>query len=236
MSILHKLLEYQDPSLQGIPLKNAFPNYNSADNTHHRYHKTKAGLYVVLRHNKDGSIQTKKICRKGSYSYTNPQLDNQNPFFADGFSCKELARVYNPSAEDSSICRSTTSHLSGLKITYDVDGVNCSIRTVNLSNQYFFEEKKVSMWCLSVQQNPPGPVYRSMPVISVKASIFSYVKYEVEPNGKIKTITTSNLEEKILDYESTVSNILELIQRYTPSPNQEDIRKQLGSLDCLVFE
>src|SRR3989344_8123835 len=125
MSILPKLLEYEDSSLKGIPLAPGHGiKYDPATthlHPHHRYHRTKAGLYVFLRHHADGRIKNSHV-GEGSSMRTIPSDDNQNSYLENNFSCESVERVFNPRDENGSICRSTIEHTSGLKITYATNG------------------------------------------------------------------------------------------------------------------
>jgi len=244
MSILKKLFEYEDPSMRGIHLASALHiEYDpSTSHHHHRYHRTKAGLYVVLRHHPDGRIQRSSI-GEGMATHAYPELDHQLSQVENSFFCESLEKVSNPHDEKGSICRSTTRHSSGLKCTHAVDGNNGQIVGVNLRAYTDIEEKLFGR-----ASNFVGPV--SIPAwqievtkyeeeISCIGRIYDLQQYNFGSLGSLGGIYLTgfqtvalplpdDLTNQKIDYEASINAILAKI------PEESTDNSTL--LKCLVFK
>ena len=123
-----------------------------------------------------------------------------------------------------------------MRVTTAVDGRNSNILFVELSGWTKVEEADLPAWRLRVQRTPPGTPYRSNHQPTVEGDLFSYGVHALQPDGTIKTAVSPNCEGRRLDFESSISSILELMQQYNSLKNQKPIVKRLHSLDCLVFK
>ena len=236
MSIFDNLLEYEDNSLQGTPLnKSQEAKYDPSTSHHHRYHKTKAGLYMILPHLKDGTIQKLEHAAVGSASISFAIMDWQSEALPDLFAFKSNLYHFDP-AFSKSVAQSTTYHHSGIRIIHVTDSRDETILSVELSGWTKFEEVDLPTWRLRVQRNHPGAPYRSNSQPAAEGNIFSYQKHAIEPDGRIKIAASRDLEGKRLDYEGSLDRILDLLELYFVSRRREDIAKHLNSPDCLLFK
>lgn len=226
MNILHPLFEYEQASLRGIPLaKSVLIEFDPTKKLHHRYHRTQAGLYVILRHHKDGKIQAASIGEESS-AHTFPNLDGQNNYVSNNFTCQDLVWYYNPTDKDGSICRCTTKHASGVKVTHAVDGMNGTILSVSLTSRWA-KDPTIPGWQLEVTKTEKDFRYTG------KALILH--KYDFSSDGNIvETNLPLELNKRTINYEASISTILDLMKGYDLGNDKE--RKHLSSLDCLVFE
>jgi len=242
MISLEKLFEYEDSSLRGIPLsKDNWVKYEPTKQNHHRYHKTKAGLYVILEH-EGGKIRMSKFSKGSQSSFSvYPRLGGQNSHLADSFRSEKITWSFNSSANES-VCTSHISHYSGLQFHHTVKSSDNSIFAVEISGWTRFEEQDYELpaWRLRIQKKSPES-YRSNALPLMEGNIFSYQKHTVEKDGRVVMTPTTNLEGKQLDYAASINNILEKLQIYNPDPEEKEecrteIAQYLNSLDCLVFK
>ncbi|MDO8510885.1 MAG: hypothetical protein Q7S55_01845 [Nanoarchaeota archaeon] len=235
MSIFDKLLEYEDHPLQGIPLNRSKKEYDPSTSHHHRYHKTQAGLYMVLPYLKDGSIQKLEHTTVGSASISLAIMDGQDEALPDLFAFKSNLYHFDP-AFSKSVAQSTTYHHSGIKIVHVTDSRDETILSVELSGWTKFEDADLPTWRLRVQRNHPGAPYRSNSQPAVEGNIFSYQKQVIEPDGRIKIAASRDLEGKRLDFEGSLERILDLMELYIVSRNRKSYAEHLNSPGCLIFK
>lgn len=236
MSIFDRLLEYDDPLLQGTPLnKSDLAKYDPARQMHHRHHETQAGLYVVLRHHQDGKIQKHEHHGEGSYSFSYAITDWQSEALPNLFTFKGNLYHFDPAVKKS-VTKSTTYHHSGIRIIHVTDSLDETILSVELSGWMKFEEMNLPAWRLRIQRNPAAAPYRSNAYPTVEGNIFSYQKNAIEQDGRVRTAASPSFEGKRLDYENSMETILNLMGLYFVSRNRENIAKHLNSPGCLSFE
>ncbi len=231
--ILEKLLEYEDPSLQGIPLSKQEDADHYPTDSHHRYHKTRAGLYVVLRHHKNRTFQ-KHEYSEGSASISLGSMSGEDGSLPDLFTFKSDFSHFNATF-NKSVTKSNTHHHSGIRVAHVTDSLEGTILSVELSGWTKCEEADVPAWRLRIQRNLSGTPYRSNALPVVEAAIFSYQKHALEPDGRVTTALPA-FEGKHLDYESSAEQILNLMVLYFVSRNRENYAKHLNSPNCLVFQ
>ena len=236
MGTLDMLLEYKESPLQGTPLsKSKKVKYDPTAFHHHRYHQTKAGLYVVLRHLGDGTIQKNEYTEEGSSSFSFSNSDGQDESLPDLFAFKSNLYHFDPVFKKS-VTQSTTYHHSGIRVVHITDSLDETILSVELSGWTKFEEAEVPAWRLRIQRNPPpGSPYRGGPDPAVEGDIFSYQKHTLRPYDRVKT-ASPKFEGKRINHEHSVERILDLMDLYFVSREREKYAKHLNSPDCLIFE
>lgn len=247
MSILHNLLEYELPGLEGIQLeadsKKRNPRYFPY---FHHYHRTKAGLYLVLRHLKDGSFQ-KREPYIGMQSSSTPMHAGEKGTLPENFSLVHVIHKKD-------INQSVVNHYAGVNVKYAVDCQDGTIRSVKLSNFSSLFERDYPRWSFKIKRNHAGPTYQSSDFPSVDFKIQDLQTATPTTNGLQVDNPLRSIEGKVVDYEATLHHLLGLMKEYTAQEemlgngdlsekdfaerheNYEHIKQKIRSLDLLVFQ
>lgn len=231
MSILHDLLEYEDPTMKGIPLQESQKRLMKNFPYHHRYHRTKAGLYVVLRHGWDGEVQKRKPL---GGSNTNSRTAGEQEMLPDCFS---FDSVFSNMVFDVS----TNRHYSGISVEHKVTYDTAAILSLNLrcralfGSQYDFQHSfPYPAWEFTIERNGDTP--------SAEGSFIHVEKINLDRLKRKKLPVV--IKGKTLDYEATLKGILSHMKEYNAVAERADeninkdtrkIEKKLSSLEVLVF-
>ena len=218
MSPLEKLFQYQDPALTGIALSSTDQS-DPTQHCHHCYHQTKAGLYVVLRHDADGRVTKRNL--EGKFNITTPLVDGQLRTLPDRFYCERVEWEYFP-AKKKAIGKNLTTHPSGLSVIHTLSSKNAII-SVQFSSQDRLGEM---IWQLNLTKTDKG----------LETAARAAPRHYFSKGFLMMPIF--GWERKKLHYGSTVANILGLVHEYNQAnqtSDKEKIRQELTSLHCLIF-
>jgi len=229
---LENLFEYEDTSMKGIPLGSSMGvEYDPTLHNHHRYHRTKAGLYVVLQHRPNGEIWKRDSIGKAGSIYTSAEGDNQYPLLGNDFSFESAVNVLNPNNKEgyrrtihepaSRMCLSTTKHISGLKITYAVDDKDSQILGVNVR---IYKPIKEELFGTHSPWNDPleVPIWqieitKKENKVHCQGVITDLHTYELCPQGKVRG-RFLDLKGRVIDYAASINQILENMHHNLPNP------------------
>lgn len=270
MTVLDDLLEFEQPLSEGVRMQTAiepkksfwdlFGRERVVERGHYKYHRTKAGLYVVLPYNNsDGSLDLHADSPKGCFSKSVFEISPKLPlgFFLNGYG----AVTWDNSSEYSSTGNfkliSEVSHISEIKVMHTLDSqgniVSLELASHASHSRYPYrypyrctQEYPSTFWSLKVHRDR-----------GASGAVHSHEVYEFLPDGKLNTARTLDLKQISIDYEQSFNNIIKLMfawndhqdacQKAVLEPNSgkklefeklylEMCKGILHSLDCLVFK
>lgn len=211
MTILEDLLEFEKPLSEGVrvetsklPKKSFWDKFRKrpAERGHYKYHRTKAGLYVVLPHNSDGSLdlqadQLKGFCFSSVFGIS-PALP-ENFYLSRGD-----AVTWDYSTNDFKLI-SKVPHRSGVKAihTLNFQGSIVSLELASPVGSVWRCYNPSSSWSLSVHRDQ-----------GASGVVHSHEVYEFLPDGKISVAKTLDLKQKSIDYERSFNNIIKTLSAW----------------------
>lgn len=201
MGFLNDLFEYEKAITPGERL-----------GSYLRYHKTKAGLYVVLKHDTDGSlyIPDEKLFSSKPVVTTVDTIP-----LPEGFIFKELS--YEKSIDQQTLIRSFSHHESGVRVEHDTDKHG----KITALDFRFFYGNGPPLWCFGIGKSGEEPEV-SGAINFRKGCVFG-------SDGKIKGYQDMiKLEGKTIDYPESL--FMMLVSMY--HNNHHD----LTSLGFLTFK
>ncbi|MEK6968943.1 MAG: hypothetical protein AABW48_00785 [Nanoarchaeota archaeon] len=254
MTILEDLLEFEKPLSEGVrlqteiePKKSFWDKFRKrpTERRHYKYHRTKAGLYVVLPHNSDGSLDLQANQPKGSCSSSVFGISLALP---ENFYLSMWNAVTWDYSTNNFKLISEVPHYSGVSAIHTLNSQG-SIVSLELTSPVHptwpIQRDPQTSWSLEVHRDQ-----------GASGVVHSHEAYKFLPDGKINVTETLNLKQKLIDYEQSFNNVIKLLsdwniqqtayQEAVFEPNYSDNERKklhdelylgiLQSSDCLVFK
>lgn len=254
MTILEDLLEFEKPLSEGVilrtsnsPKKSFWDKFRKspAERCHYKYHRTKAGLYVVLPHNSDGSLDLQADQPQGSMASS---VFGISPELPENFYLSIWDTVtWDYSTNDFKLI-SEVLHYSKVKAihTLNSQGSIVSLKLASpVSSVWPIRHDPQTSWSLSVHRDQ-----------GASGRVHSHEVYEFLPDGKQSFTRALDLKQKSIDYEQSFNNIIKYLFAWNiplaayqeavfePNYSANERKKlydqlykgRLQSSDCLVFK
>jgi hypothetical protein len=241
MSILDDLLEYERPGLKGTPLEASEKRNPKYFPYFHHYHRTKAGLYLVLRHLKDGSFQ-KREPYIGMQDSSTPMHSFEKDTLPENFSLVHVIHKKD-------VNQSVINHYAGVNVKYAVDCRDGSIQSLKMSNFGSLFEPDYPRWYFEIKRSSGNSDF---PIVDFKIQDLQTARPSA--NGLQVDNPLQSIEGKVVDYQATLHHLLGLMKAHTAEyevlgnaelsekefaqrhEKYEYIKEKIRSLDLLVFK